>query len=255
MQLESAVHGSYPAASFRAAALRSLGALRRARRRQRAAQASRRRGGRCRRTSGSSRPARARWMPPSSEVDYKTNTLVFTDVVISQGDMRVQADHAHATGLDFDNSRWTFEGNVRIDAEQRGSLRSDSAVVEFKDNHIARATVTGKPAEFEQKREDSEQIARGHADRDRLRRQRRAPCGSTDEAWLSDGQSEISGPLLVYNIRAQRVQATLATPGSDQRVHILHHMPDSARQPKWRRRQGAPPAVQPGRSPAGRRRS
>src|SRR5215469_4816553 len=44
----------------------------------------------------------------SSEVDYKTNTVVFTQVVISQGAMRIQADHAHASGLNFANSRWTF---------------------------------------------------------------------------------------------------------------------------------------------------
>src|SRR5690242_10979978 len=51
----------------------------------------------------------------SSEVDYRTNTVVFSQVVISQGAMRVQADHAHASGLNFANSRWTFDGNVRID--------------------------------------------------------------------------------------------------------------------------------------------
>src|SRR6516225_9256855 len=48
----------------------------------------------------------------SSEVDYRTNTVVFSQVVISQGAMRVQADHAHASGLNFANSRWTFEGHV-----------------------------------------------------------------------------------------------------------------------------------------------
>src|SRR5215470_15102270 len=45
-----------------------------------------------------------------SDVDYRTNTVVFKDVVISQGGTRVQAEHAHATGLNFVNSRWTFEG-------------------------------------------------------------------------------------------------------------------------------------------------
>jgi lipopolysaccharide assembly outer membrane protein LptD (OstA) len=52
----------------------------------------------------------------SSEVDYRTNTVVFSEVVISQGVTRIQADHAHASGLNFANSRWTFEGHVRIDA-------------------------------------------------------------------------------------------------------------------------------------------
>ncbi|HEY2275187.1 MAG TPA: lipopolysaccharide transport periplasmic protein LptA [Steroidobacteraceae bacterium] len=158
----------------------------------------------------------------SSEIDAKTNALVFTNVIISQGDMRVQAEHARATGLNFANSRWNFEGNVRIDAEQRGSLRSDQAVVEFRDNHIARATITGKPAAFEQRRANTDQIARGHADQI-LYDVNDGTVRLTDEAWLSDGQNEISGPLLVYNIREQQIQAVAspgAVAGGDQRVHI-----------------------------------
>jgi lipopolysaccharide transport protein LptA len=154
----------------------------------------------------------------SSEVDYRTNTVVFSEVVISQGATRVRADHAHATGLNFANSRWTFEGKVRIDAEQHGNLRSDQATVDFRDNHIARATITGKPAEFEQKRANSEQMARGHAD-EIVYDLSDGTVRLSNEAWLTDGQNEISGPLLVYNVRAQRVQAA-ASPGTDERVHI-----------------------------------
>jgi len=154
----------------------------------------------------------------STEVDGRTNTLVFSDVVISQGATRVQADRAHATGLNFANSRWTFDGKVRIEAEQHGNLRSDQAMVEFRDNHIARATVTGTPAEFEQRRTDSEQMARGHAG-EIVYDLNDGTVRLTNEAWLTDGQTEISGPLLVYNIREQRVQAA-ASPGTDQRVHI-----------------------------------
>ena len=154
----------------------------------------------------------------SSEVDYKTNTVEFNQVVISQGATRVQAEHAHATGLNFANSRWTFDGRVRIDAEQHGSLRSDQAVVEFKDNHITRATITGKPAEFEQKRAASGQMARGHAD-EIVYDLGNGTVKLSEDAWLTDGQNEISGPSLVYNIRAQRVQADTAA-GGGQRVHI-----------------------------------
>src|SRR5215472_525006 len=154
----------------------------------------------------------------SSEVDYRTNTVVFSQVVISQGAMRVQADHAHASGLNFANSRWTFDGHVRIDAAPSGSLRSDQAVVEFRDNRILRATANGKPAEFEQPRGDSQQMARGHAD-EIVYDVSEGTVRLSNDAWLSDGVNQISGPLLVYNIRAQRVQAA-TQPGSDQRVHI-----------------------------------
>jgi len=155
----------------------------------------------------------------SSEVDYRTNTVEFTQVVISQGAMRVQADHAHASGLNFANSRWTFEGHVRIDAEPRGSLRADQAVVEFRDNRIMRATASGKPAEFEQPRPDSQQMARGHAN-EIIYDVNEGTVRLSENAWLTDGTNEISGPLLVYNIRAQRVQAATQS-GTDQRVHIV----------------------------------
>jgi lipopolysaccharide transport protein LptA len=186
----------------------------------------------------------------STEVDGRTNTLVFTDVVISQGATRVQAEHAHATGLNFANSRWTFEGKVRIDAELHGNLRSDQATIEFRDNHIARATVTGKPAEFEQKRTDSEQLARGHAG-EIVYDLSDGTVRLTDDAWLTDGQNEISGSLLVYNIREQRVQAA-ASPGTDQRVHITitPHVPgpgktEPPKPPPADAGKGEPPKGQP----------
>ncbi len=161
----------------------------------------------------------------SSDVDYRTNTVEFRDVVISQGNTRVQAEHAHATGLNFVNSRWTFEGKVRIEAELHGNLRSDQATVEFRDNRIARATITGKPAEFEQQRAQSEQMARGHAD-EIVYDVSDGTVRLANEAWLSDGQNEISGPLLVYNVRAQRVQASAPSP--DQRIHILIQPPHAS---------------------------
>src|SRR5579864_7860297 len=155
----------------------------------------------------------------SSEIDVRTHALVFRTVVISQGNMRVSAERARATGLNFANSKWNFEGDVHIDGEQRGNLRSDQAVVEFKDNHIARATITGRPAVFEQKRANSDLIARGHAD-EILYDLGNGTVQLKDDAWLCDGQNQISGTLLVYNIREQRVEAPPAPGASGQRVHI-----------------------------------
>jgi lipopolysaccharide transport protein LptA len=182
----------------------------------------------------------------SSEVDYRTNTLVFSQVVITQGTMRVQADHAHATGLNFANSRWTFDGHVRVDADPRGRLRSDEAVVEFRDNRIARATVNGKPAEFEQTLSGSQQIAHGHADQivydvnDGIVR-------LDNDAWLSDGQRELTAPQLVYNIRAQTMQAASASGG--QRVHITINPNAAAPSGKDESPKGAPESPRPQPNP------
>jgi lipopolysaccharide transport protein LptA len=164
----------------------------------------------------------------SSEVDYRTNTVVFSQVVISQGSNRIQADRAHATGLNFANSRWTFEGHVRIDAEPRGNLRADEAVVEFRDNRIARATVTGKPAQFEQIRSGSDQVTHGHADQI-VYDVSEGTVRLADDAWLSDGKNEITGPLLVYDIRGQTMQAASAPGG--QRVHIVIAPPGEKNEP------------------------
>ncbi len=155
----------------------------------------------------------------SSKVDYKGDTVVFQDVVITQGETRVQADRAHATGLDnFDNSRWTFEGNVRINGEQHGSLKSDMAVVEFRNKYISKATATGNPAEFEQKRSDNDEVARGRA-REIVYDVHDGTVRLVNDAWVWDGHNSLSAPELVYNIREQHVRAT-AEPGTGAQVHL-----------------------------------
>ncbi len=154
-----------------------------------------------------------------SHVDYKGDSAVLKDVTVTQGETRVQADRAHASRLDnFDNSHWTFEGNVRIFGEQHGTLRSDLADVEFRNSRLLKATVTGSPAEFEQKRSDADLTARGRA-KQIVYDVNDGTIRLSDDAWLSDGHNEISGPELVYNIHEQAVQAA-TVPGSDDKVHI-----------------------------------
>lgn len=145
----------------------------------------------------------------SSDFDYKNGVLVFTRVRITQGDARVEADRATATGLEFENSRWRFEGSVRINAEG-GSLASDSATVRFVNNEIQSAEVTGSPATFSQKR--GEQRAEGRAQRidyDLASGRVRLAGG----AWLSDGSNDITGSTLVYSMREQRVVAEAGEQG------------------------------------------
>lgn len=153
----------------------------------------------------------------SSDVDGKTNTIVFKDIVVSQGATRVRADRARATGLNFQNSRWTFQGNVQIDAPPRGSLRSDQATVEFRDNQIAGVTITGRPAQFEQQRAGDLGMEKGHADQI-VYDVSQGTVLLTDDAWISDGHNEMSAPTIAYSIREQKVLATSS--GASQGVHI-----------------------------------
>ena len=154
----------------------------------------------------------------SAVADYKAQTAEYKDIVIRDEDIKVQADRAHAAGLDMDNAQWTFEGNVRVQSEQRGSLHSDQAVVEFRNNRIAKVTVAGSPAEFEQKRADSDLMTHGHAG-EIVYDVTDGTVRLSKDAWLSDGRNEISSELLVYDMRAQKVQGS-APAGTDGRVHI-----------------------------------
>jgi len=156
------------------------------------------------------------------EVNYRNNTAVFRDVVITQGDIRIEAREANVKGgLDFENGEWTISGDVRIRAEG-GNLKADKAVVWFRNNLISRATVTGSPAEFEQLRKDGT-TSRGRAPTIDYETAN-GTVSFHDDAWLSDGCNEITGSQLVYNIKAQSVQGRsvdTAAPGQNGRVRIV----------------------------------
>ena len=159
----------------------------------------------------------------STEVDLRTNTALFNKVRISQGNMAISADQARAaqtttSALNFDNNLWVFRGNVKITMEQ-GSLNSDEAQITFVNQLLARAVATGKPASFEQFVAKTGKVAKGRADTIDYDVAKGVVRLSKD-AYLSDGDREISGQSLKYNVGAQSISAEAAEQGS-QRVHII----------------------------------
>jgi lipopolysaccharide transport protein LptA len=149
----------------------------------------------------------------STDFDYKNNSLVFKRVRITQGEMQVDAEEARATGLNFDNSEWELKGDVRITVRD-GNLSSDEATVTFRNNEILRAVIVGDPASFEQKLRESQQLARGRADKITYD-VKASTVQLNGDAWLTDGQNQIEGATLIYNIGEQRVAANpnATTPG------------------------------------------
>jgi lipopolysaccharide transport protein LptA len=141
----------------------------------------------------------------SSDFDYKNNSLLFKRVKITQGQLEVTAQEASASGLEFENSEWQLQGDVRITVPG-GKLQSSEARVQFRQNAIVNAAIKGKPAEFEQQLKEENQVARGHAEAIDYN-VRESTVRLTGKAWLSDGQNEIRGSTLVYDIGRQRVQA------------------------------------------------
>jgi lipopolysaccharide transport protein LptA len=152
------------------------------------------------------------------EMDLKTNNVVYHKVHISQGNMSVVADQGQGTGLDFDDSHWVFRGNVKISMDE-GQLTSDEADLTFAKKLLAKAVVNGKPAAFEQRLVKSGKLAKGHADAIDYD-VTKGVVHFSKNAWLSDGQNEIRGESLKYNVVAQNIVAESSEQGS-QRVHII----------------------------------
>ena len=173
----------------------------------------------------------------SSDFDYRNNTLLFKRVKITQGPLTVEAQEASATGLEFVNSQWTLKGQVRITMPD-GKLASDTATVSFKDNQIVRAQIRGAPAVFEQRLEKSGQLAQGRAGSIEYD-VRNGTVQLAGDAWLSDGQNEIRGNKLIYDVGRQRVAAN---PGETEpggvRITINPKEPAGEKKP-------APPAEAP----------
>jgi lipopolysaccharide transport protein LptA len=141
----------------------------------------------------------------SSDFDYKNNSLMFRRIRITQGGLEVTAQQANATGLEFENSEWRLQGEVKISVPG-GQLQSNEARVQFRNNAIVRASIKGAPAAFEQRLRTNDQVARGRAESIEYNVQE-STVRLTGDAWLSDGQNEIRGNTLVYDVGRERVQA------------------------------------------------
>jgi lipopolysaccharide export system protein LptA len=158
----------------------------------------------------------------SSELDLRSNNVVFRKVHIAQGTTTVSAEMGsatkQATGLDFDNSLWIFRGNVKISMDD-GELTSDDAEINFAKKELAKAVVNGKPAAFEQRVAKTGKVAHGRADTIDYDAHK-GVVRLSKNAWLSDGQTEIRGESLKYDVLAQSIVAESSEQGS-QRVHII----------------------------------
>jgi lipopolysaccharide transport protein LptA len=177
-----------------------------------------------------------------SHVDYQTGTATFKDILLVEGDTRLTAEGAQASGLSFESSRWTFGGNVLI-VQPRGTLRCDRAVVDIRDNQITVATITGQPALFEQQRTHSRGEVHGRADTI-VYNANEDTARLSGDAWVSDGSNEISAPVIVYNFRNETAQGI--SRGGSRSVHITLPRTTS-------KTQSSPPDAAAGTAPDGQR--
>jgi lipopolysaccharide transport protein LptA len=174
--------------------------------------------------------------------NFKNNVTELPNVVVTGCDARIEARRGRATKVDFDDSQWTFDGDVRIHMKQpEGSLKSDQAVVAFRNNQIVSVTITGSPAEFEQKRGDAGGVARGRAGKI-VYDLSTGTVTLSDDAWLSDGGKEIKTAQIVYDIGKQALVGTSKPGEGNQRVKITIN--PKASKPQSGGQNTAPPAGQ-----------
>lgn len=153
----------------------------------------------------------------SSEFDRDGGTLSFRNVRIRQGTLSIAANAASADDLDFADSSWEFTGNVRIDGEA-SRIRSDTAVLRFRDHRLLEAAVHGQPATFERDETEEFRAISGGADTIEY-----DVAGGkltlTGNARIVDGKNEILGSTLLYELETEKLVASSDENG-DSRVQI-----------------------------------
>ncbi len=139
----------------------------------------------------------------SSSFDQITNTVVFRDLAITQGNLEIRADEAVASSLDFERSEWRFSGNVNITIDL-ARIEADSAEIIFEAHSLLVAELRGHPVVFRGLGAAPERPIHGRANRlsyDSVERTLRMMEG----AWLSDGPNEFTGCDLIYDLEQEQI--------------------------------------------------
>ncbi len=178
----------------------------------------------------------------TTDFDRGNERLLFEQVSIKRGDLGISADRADTSQLDFANSTWVFQGSVRIQGNnaevtaQRAemefvdhklkratisgtpavlsnsegaliSVRATEAVVLFRGDGLSNITLKGSPAEFEHTSTESKSVVtKGSAGR-LIYDFSDAKITLANDAWVAQGDNEIRGEEIAYDIVAQRIVA------------------------------------------------
>jgi len=156
----------------------------------------------------------------SLSFDRQTNLIELKAPRITQGNLRIEADEALATGTDFDErSEWRFKGNVRITVDT-AVLEADSAVFTFESQQLSRGELEGSPASFTDFDKTRQASITGRARKmsyDYIGRTLRM----TDNAWVQRDKLEMQGCDLIYDFGAERVTSGSADCVDLFRVRVL----------------------------------
>ncbi|MDR2215175.1 MAG: hypothetical protein LBE59_04960 [Nevskiaceae bacterium] len=168
------------------------------------------------------------------QLDYNANTLRMPNVVIrqqsAQGSLLIRAREATARGTQpsFENSQWTFTGDVHVEYLD-GVLDANIAQLTFVSNLLQRAQVDGAPARFSHQPKGSAQRNQGSAQQIELDvpRQRVRLSGN---AWYTDGRNEVTTAAILYSLKDRSIETERGT-NEDSRVRMTIRPNDGADKP------------------------
>jgi len=131
--------------------------------------------------------------------------LTFENLHLSQGDISISSDKGQASQLDFENSTWKFEGNVKV-ILKNGKIESSSAYLEFEKHQIKTAIISGNQAMIEFRREGGNNPTLAKANRI-IYDFENDIVDFTGDVTIEEDGNQISSDYLVYNINNQTIQA------------------------------------------------
>ena len=144
----------------------------------------------------------------STDYSGEESILTFNKLNLSQGNISITADSGQANKLDFENSVWQFNGNVKIILSD-GEINAESTYLEFKGHQIKIATIRGvseDQARLTLQRQDKLSATTATADRIDYDFDAGMIDFSGRVSIVEDG-NQISSSYLVYNIKKQTIQA------------------------------------------------
>ncbi|TDJ29577.1 MAG: hypothetical protein E2O55_02950 [Gammaproteobacteria bacterium] len=161
----------------------------------------------------------------SSSFDQKSNSVVFRGVDITQGDLKIRADEAVASSMDFEKSEWRFSGHVKITVNSV-SIEADSAELIFEAHSLLVANMRGHPAIFQNLSATRESLIHGSANHLHYDGGTRT-LRMMEDAWLSDGPNEFTGCDLIFDLEQARITSGSSECGESVIITILPPSDDS----------------------------
>lgn len=150
--------------------------------------------------------------------------------------IQIEAD---SVSMDDLSKSSVYQGNV-IFSQGTLNITADRVVVHQDDKGVSTGEATGQPVHFRQKMEGGDEFLEARAQRIDYDA-RTETMKLTGDAWISRGNDELRGGVIIYDIRTERYQAQGASvDGGEGRVRAVirpRNQPDEA--------PAAPTPVQP----------